>query len=95
MRARTRKILEDCHAQGKPCVLALGRPYHMDTGIGHDIESELQTFGFPVIWGQYLPLDEDFLDRYFAADIRSGRLKSPFDISDIWPSSYRILFTRS
>ncbi len=32
-----------------------GRPYHMDPGIGHEIESELQAHGYPIVWLQYLP----------------------------------------
>jgi predicted nucleotide-binding protein (sugar kinase/HSP70/actin superfamily) len=60
----------------------------MDTGIGHDIETELQAYGYPVLWGQYLPLDADILDWLFGADIKAGAIRSPLDISDVWRSSY-------
>lgn len=88
VRDRTLEVLSECEAENRPAILALGRPYHMDTGIGHDIESELRSYGFPIVWGQYLPLDPGYLDRWFGADVRAGRLDSPFDISDIWKSSY-------
>jgi predicted nucleotide-binding protein (sugar kinase/HSP70/actin superfamily) len=88
VRKRSRDILEICARANRPCILALGRPYHMDTGIGHDIESQLQAEGYPVLWGQHLPLDADLLDWLFGGDVAAGRLRSPLDISDIWRSSY-------
>jgi predicted nucleotide-binding protein (sugar kinase/HSP70/actin superfamily) len=60
----------------------------MDTGIGHEIESEIQAFGYPILWLQYLPSDLDLLNWLFESDLKTGRIKSPFDISDVWTSSY-------
>ena len=60
----------------------------MDPGIGHDIETELQAHGYPVLWGQYLPVDGDILDWLFGEEIAANRISSPFDISDVWRSSY-------
>jgi predicted nucleotide-binding protein (sugar kinase/HSP70/actin superfamily) len=88
VRQQSRDILRWCAQNQKPCILVLARPYHMDTGIGHEIEAELQAHGFPILWLQYLPGDEDLMTWLFAADLRAGRIKSPFDISDVWPSSY-------
>ena len=82
------EVLERCERDRVPAVLVLGRPYHMDPGIGHEIENELQACGYPLIWGQHLPLDDHLLDRLFGCDIRDGILKSAFDISDVWKSSY-------
>ena len=82
------EVLERCEREGRPAILALGRPYHMDPGIGHEIENELQACGYPVIWGQHLPHDAALLDRLFGDDVRDGRLTSAFDISDVWKSSY-------
>ena len=87
-RTTAREILERCEAEDRPAILVLGRPYHMDPGIGHEIENELQAEGYPVIWGQHLPHDSDILDRLFGSDITSGDLLSAFDISDVWKSSY-------
>jgi predicted nucleotide-binding protein (sugar kinase/HSP70/actin superfamily) len=83
-----REILEGCARQDKPCLLILARPYHMDPGIGHEIEVDLQAHGYPVLWAQYFPTDADLLEWAFGEDLRAGVLRSPFDISDVWPSSY-------
>jgi predicted nucleotide-binding protein (sugar kinase/HSP70/actin superfamily) len=88
VRASARSTLEHCAATDKPCILVLARPYHMDPGIGHEIEVDLQASGYPVLWTQYLPTDPDLLDWMFRADIATGQVKSPLDIADVWPSSY-------
>jgi predicted nucleotide-binding protein (sugar kinase/HSP70/actin superfamily) len=87
-RKHSRDILTWCAKNQKPCILVLARPYHMDTGIGHEIEAELQAHGYPVLWLQYLPGDEDLINWLFQADLRDGRIRSPFDIADVWTSSY-------
>ena len=87
-RGRGRAILEQCAADDKPCLLVIARPYHMDPGIGHEIEVDLQAHGYPVLWTQYFPTDPDLLQWMFAEDLQSGLIRSPFDISDVWPSSY-------
>ncbi len=88
LRAKSREILTECASAKKPCVLVLARSYHMDSGLGHDIASEVQAYGYPVLWGQYLPLDADILDWLFGDEIKSGAVRSPLDISDVWRSSY-------
>jgi predicted nucleotide-binding protein (sugar kinase/HSP70/actin superfamily) len=88
LRQKGREILEWCARNDRPCILILARPYHMDPGIGHDIEADLQAYGFPILWVQYLPTDADLLDWLFGEDIRNGLIGSPFDIRDVWPSSY-------
>ena len=87
-RQHSRDILTWCAKNHKPCILVLARPYHMDTGIGHEIEAELQAYGYPVLWLQYLPGDDDLMNWLFQADLREGLIKSPFDIADVWTSSY-------
>ena len=47
-----RAVLARCAADDKPCVLVLARPYHMDPGIGHEIEVDLQAHGYAVLWTQ-------------------------------------------
>jgi predicted nucleotide-binding protein (sugar kinase/HSP70/actin superfamily) len=88
VRARSREILTRCAREDKPCLLVLARPYHMDSGIGHEIDVDLQTCGYPVLWMQYLPTDADLMEWLFGADVRAGIIHSPFDIRDVWPSSY-------
>lgn len=88
LRAQARTTLAQCAATDKPCILVLARPYHMDPGIGHEIEVDLQAYGYPVLWTQYLPIDADLLDWMFRPDIDAGHIESPLDIADVWPSSY-------
>ena len=88
LRKQAREILAKCARSNTPALLVLARPYHMDPGIGHEIEVDLQAYGYPVLWTQYLPLDEDLLGWMFGADVAAGHIKSPLDIGDVWPSSY-------
>jgi predicted nucleotide-binding protein (sugar kinase/HSP70/actin superfamily) len=88
MRARSRQILEWCAREERPCIMVLARPYHMDSGIGHEIETDLQAYGYPILWMQYFPNDSDLMQWIFGDDIRDGHIVSPFDIRDVWPSSY-------
>lgn len=88
LRVASKDILRTCFLEGRSCVLVLARPYHMDPGIGHEIETEIQSEGYPILWSQYLPLDADLLSWAFGDDLRSGLIKSPLDISDVWKSSY-------
>jgi len=87
MRDAAREILAWCARENKPCVLVLARPYHMDPGIGHEIESDLQAHGYPILWLQYLPIDDDLLGWLFGEEVRAKKIRSPLDISDVWTSS--------
>lgn len=88
LRKKGREILEWCARENRPCLLVLARPYHMDPGIGHEIEVDLQAYGYPVLWAQYFPIDQDLMDWAFGEDIKAGIIRSAFDIRDVWPSSY-------
>ncbi len=88
LRTMARETLTKCAEADSPCVLVLARPYHMDPGIGHEIEVDLQAHGYPILWAQYLPTDADLLEWMFGADVDGGHIKSPLDIADVWPSSY-------
>jgi predicted nucleotide-binding protein (sugar kinase/HSP70/actin superfamily) len=88
LRRKSREVLEWCAREDRACLLVLARPYHMDPGIGHEIEVDLQAYGYPILWMQYFPTDPDLMDWAFGEDIRAGFIKSPFDIRDVWPSSY-------
>ena len=88
MRNQAREILSWCAENERPCILVLARPYHMDPGIGHEIEGSLQAHGYPILWSQYLPIDDDIMQWIFGREIATGMINSPFDISDVWNSSY-------
>ena len=86
--AQGREILAWCAREQRPCILVLGRPYHMDPGIGHEIEGQIQSHGYPVLWLQHFPTDADIMDWLFADEVNTGKIRSPFDISDVWTASY-------
>lgn len=88
LRQASRAVLEACARETRPCLLVLARPYHMDPGIGHEIEVDLQAHGYSILWVQHLPTDADLMGWMFGEDVRAGRIRSPFSVADIWPSSY-------
>jgi predicted nucleotide-binding protein (sugar kinase/HSP70/actin superfamily) len=88
LRRKGREVLEWCARENRGCLMVLARPYHMDPGIGHEIEVDLQAYGYPVLWAQYFPIDDDLMQWAFGEDVRAGHIRSPFDIHDVWPSSY-------
>ena len=66
----------------------LGRVYHHDPGLNHEIIEEFQKLGYPVFSQSTLPLDEDLLDRLFGEEVRAGLINYPLDISDVWKNRY-------
>jgi predicted nucleotide-binding protein (sugar kinase/HSP70/actin superfamily) len=60
----------------------------MDSGIGHEIEADLQACGDPILWMQYFPIDDDLMQWIFGEELRHGCIRSAFDIDDVWRSSY-------
>jgi predicted nucleotide-binding protein (sugar kinase/HSP70/actin superfamily) len=88
LRKKSREVLEWCAREDRACLMVIARPYHMDPGIGHEIEVDLQAYGYPILWMQYFPIDADLMDWAFGEDVRAGHIKSAFDIRDVWPSSY-------
>ena len=67
-------------ARGRPCILVLARPYHMDPASVTRSRADLQAYGYPILWLQYFPTDPDLMDWIFGDDIRDGYITSPFDI---------------
>jgi predicted nucleotide-binding protein (sugar kinase/HSP70/actin superfamily) len=88
MRSAGRDLLSWCAREKRPAVLVLGRPYHMDAGIGHEIEVDIQAHGYPILWTQYFPTDKDIMDWLFGEEVSAGKIRSAFDVSDVWNSSY-------
>ncbi|MFN7065498.1 MAG: acyl-CoA dehydratase activase-related protein [Aquificaceae bacterium] len=88
MREKSLEIIGWCAKRQRPAILVLARPYHMDPGIGHEIDGEFQPYGYPVLWYNYLPLEDWLLNWLFEEDLKRGLIKSPLGISDVWTSSY-------
>ena len=83
-----RAILDTVEAENDIAILVLGRPYHADPGIGHSIPEEFQALGYPILSIRSIPKDREYLDRYYKKELESGLLKTPLQISQVWPENY-------
>jgi predicted nucleotide-binding protein (sugar kinase/HSP70/actin superfamily) len=88
MQAKGRAILDQVEAESRVAVLLLGRPYHLDPGLNHSVLEEFQVLGYPVLSIRSIPKDETYLARFFAEDLKKGRLRTPLEIGDVWPENY-------
>jgi activator of 2-hydroxyglutaryl-CoA dehydratase/predicted nucleotide-binding protein (sugar kinase/HSP70/actin superfamily) len=88
LRRRQREVLDALEREGRIGVVLLGRPYHNDPGINHEILEALQKLGYPILWQHALPMDEDLMERLFGEEVRAGEIDSPLSISDVWKNSY-------
>ncbi|MEE9252712.1 MAG: BadF/BadG/BcrA/BcrD ATPase family protein [Thermodesulfobacteriota bacterium] len=88
LRGSAREVMTKLEEEQKLGIVLLGRPYHNDPGINHEIFDEFQKLGYPVIPQDALPIDEDILDRLFGDEVRQGVISHPMDITDVWKNSY-------
>ena len=88
IRRRARQVLDQLEREDRIGIVMLGRPYHHDPGLNHEIMDEFQKLGYPIFSQNTLPLDEDLLERLFGEEVRAGVISSPLDISDAWKNSY-------
>ncbi len=88
IRSRAREVLDQIESQHKIGIVILGRPYHHDPGINHEITEQFQKLGYSVFSQSTLPLDEDLLERLFGEEVRAGVISHPLDISDVWKTAF-------
>jgi predicted CoA-substrate-specific enzyme activase len=88
IRKRARQVLDQLEREDRIGIVMLGRPYHHDPGLNHEILDEFQKLGYPIFSQNTLPVDEDMLERLFGDEVRSGVIRGPLDISDAWKNSY-------
>jgi activator of 2-hydroxyglutaryl-CoA dehydratase/predicted nucleotide-binding protein (sugar kinase/HSP70/actin superfamily) len=88
LRAAARETLEELEREDRLGVVVLGRPYHNDPGVCHEILDEFQKIGYPAFTQDSLPIDDDIVWRLFGDDVREGRIAEPMDINDVWKNSY-------
>jgi activator of 2-hydroxyglutaryl-CoA dehydratase/predicted nucleotide-binding protein (sugar kinase/HSP70/actin superfamily) len=88
LRRQARQVLDQLEREDRIGVVVLGRPYHNDPGVNHDILEEFQKLGYPVLTQDSLPIDEDLLDRLFGDEVRAGVIPHPLAITDVWKNSY-------
>ncbi len=88
IRRRARQVLDQLEREDRIGIVMLGRPYHHDPGLNHEILDEFQKLGYPIFSQNTLPLDEDLLERLFGDEVRAGVISHPLDIGDAWKNSY-------
>jgi predicted CoA-substrate-specific enzyme activase len=88
MRRKARDVLDQLEREDRIGIVMLGRPYHHDPGLNHEILDEFQKLGYPIFSQSTLPLDEDLLDRLFGDEVRAGVIKHALDIADVWKTRY-------
>jgi predicted CoA-substrate-specific enzyme activase len=88
IRRQARETLDQLEREDRIGIVMLGRVYHHDPGLNHEIMEEFQKLGYPVFSQSTLPLDEDLLDRLFGEEVRAGRITHPLDIQDVWKNRY-------
>ncbi len=88
IRRQARETLDQLEREDRIGIVMLGRVYHHDPGLNHEIMEEFQKLGYPVFSQSTLPLDEDILDRLFGDEVRAGLITHPLDISDVWKNRY-------
>jgi len=88
IRRRAREVLDQLEREDRIGIVMLGRPYHHDPGLNHEIMEDFQKLGYPIFSQSTLPLDEDMLERLFGEEVRAGIISHPLDISDAWKNSY-------
>jgi activator of 2-hydroxyglutaryl-CoA dehydratase/predicted nucleotide-binding protein (sugar kinase/HSP70/actin superfamily) len=88
VRKRAREVLDSLERENRLGIVMLGRVYHHDPGLNHEIMEEFQKLGYPVFSQSLLPTDEDLLDRLFGDEVRSGAITHALDIRDVWKNAY-------
>ena len=83
-----RAILDEAVANEEVVILLLGRPYHSDPGMNHEVLDEFQSLGFKTLSMRAIPKDEAYLSTYFGEDIKQERVSSAYDIRDVWTENY-------
>lgn len=88
LRRQGRAILDQLEEENRLGIVMLGRPYHHDPGINHEIMAEFQKLGYPVLSQSTLPMDEELLERLFGEEIHAGVITHALDISDVWKTAF-------
>ena len=88
IKRQARETLDQLEREDRIGIVMLGRVYHHDPGLNHEIMEEFQKLGYPVFSQNTLPTDEDMLERLFGDEVRAGVITHPLDISDVWKNRY-------
>lgn len=90
MQDKGRQMLDAIERDNRIALLMIGRPYHNDPGMNHNVLEEYQALGYPVLSLRSIPKDPKYLERFFKEDLAKQHVNSPLEISDIWPENYSV-----
>lgn len=82
LQAKGKAILDQVEYDNKIAILMVGRPYHLDPGLHHNIPDEFQVLGYPILSIRSIPKDEEWLRRFY----KEG--EDVLSIGDVWPENY-------
>ncbi len=82
IQAKGKAILDQVEYDNKVAILMVGRPYHLDPGLHHNIPDEFQVLGYPILSVRSIPKDPEWLGRFY----KEG--EDPLSIDDVWPENY-------
>ena len=88
LKRQSREVLDTLERENRLGIVMLGRVYHHDPGLNHEIMEEFQKLGYPVFSQSHLPMDDDLLDRLFGEEVRAGSITHALDIKDVWKNAY-------
>jgi activator of 2-hydroxyglutaryl-CoA dehydratase/predicted nucleotide-binding protein (sugar kinase/HSP70/actin superfamily) len=88
LRSSAKAALRRLERDDRIGLVLLGRPYHADPGINHDILGEFQKLGYPIFTPASLPVDPEVLEPLFGEEVRAGIISDPLDIRDVWKNAY-------
>jgi predicted nucleotide-binding protein (sugar kinase/HSP70/actin superfamily) len=87
LQSKTQEVIDMLEREDRIGIVVLGRAYHHDPGMNHEIFERLQKLGYPILSQSTMPTDEDLLERLFGDEVRAGVIESPLDISDAWKNT--------
>jgi predicted nucleotide-binding protein (sugar kinase/HSP70/actin superfamily) len=87
LQRQSREVIDMLEREDRIGIVVLGRAYHHDPGMNHDIFERLQKLGYPILSQSTLPTDDNLLKRLFGEEVRQGVITSPLDISDVWKNT--------
>ncbi len=88
LRGAARETLEQLEREDRLGIVLLGRPYHNDPGVNHEILEEFQKLGYPVFTQDSLPIDDDIIWKLFGDEVKAGDIPHPMAITDVWKNAY-------
>ncbi|MDH3625877.1 MAG: acyl-CoA dehydratase activase-related protein [Myxococcales bacterium] len=82
VQAKGKAILDQVEYDNKIAILVVGRSYHLDPGLHHNIPDEFQVLGYPILSIRSIPKDREWLGRFY----EDG--EDALSINDVWPENY-------